>query len=153
RTESLRGRASRTWPGRRSWARPTPRRGSACKGGRCRPSGSGLPRSPSWRVRRSWGRHVVGSTQAHRGAAGAESLALGAGFLGTIQPHEREAAHAGDGADGADAGGAGGNLGAGPKLRVALDDDDALAGGRAMLHAAHHFLADEAALGEGDAVE
>ena len=50
--------------------------------------------------------------------------------------------------------GAGGDFAARLKRRAALDDrHDALAGGAAVLHAAHHFLPDKAALAERHAVE
>ncbi len=58
-----------------------------------------------------------------------------------------------DRADGADDGSACRDLGTGRQRRLACDRHDALAGAAAMLHAAHHLLADEAALVEGDAVE
>ncbi len=58
-----------------------------------------------------------------------------------------------DRADGADHGAAGGDLRSRGQRRLALDRHDALARAAAMLHAAHHLLADEAALVEGDAVE
>ena len=49
--------------------------------------------------------------------------------------------------------GAGDDLAAGLQRRVCLDDHDALAGGAAVLHAAHDFLPHEAALAERHAVE
>jgi hypothetical protein len=92
--------------------------------------------------------------EAEPGVAGHEGLAGAAGGRGAVEPDQRKAAAVVARQDAPQAAPAGGDRGFGGRRRaVEAHRHDAAARGAAVLHARHHLLADEAALGEADAVE
>ena len=144
-------------------ARPTPRRGSAHRSDRrCRPRGSARS-SDRWlsphgasaaaagarsKVAQSGLRSVIATPPA------VSACALGLGLRRAIEPQRAPAPAVPATEPTVPIAAAPALISApGGERRLALDRHHALAHAGAVLHAAHHLLADEAALGEGDAVE